>query len=138
MISNIFLVLFAPLVLAWSYPENNCYNCYYDETYGKDGMYYCRHDNNGLIWGTCCRKGTDASFHCNEQNDREGWSNTRCSVNSAGSEEMRYFYCLPDPVQGLKACGLPDSSSYELVLSSANRTIEFENVKQTDGNACYF
>ena len=38
-------------VKAWGYPEDNCYNCYADVKFGDDGMYFCRHNSSGLIWG---------------------------------------------------------------------------------------
>ena len=38
-------------VSAWGYPEDNCYSCYDDTRWGKDGMYFCRHSSSGLKWG---------------------------------------------------------------------------------------
>jgi hypothetical protein len=35
----------------WGYPEDDCLKCYADVIYGEDGMYFCRHNSSGLVWG---------------------------------------------------------------------------------------
>ena len=59
-------------VRAWGYPEDNCYSCYDDKTWGEDGMYFCRHNSSGLVYGMCCRKGLGSDAECSEMYDSSG------------------------------------------------------------------
>lgn len=101
---------------SWGYPEDNCYDCFRDST-----MYFCRHDTNGLVWGQCCKEGTSSSYECTEQYDSEYRLKTRCSNQSPKSEEMKYYYCLIDQIDGMKSCDLESSqSSSEIEPKNAN------------------
>ena len=78
-------MILIPNVIAWGYPEDNCYDCLSDTSYGKDELYYCRHNSSGLIWGQCCKKYSSTSHECREMYDPEGHHKTRCSDQSPQS-----------------------------------------------------
>lgn len=62
-----------------------------------------------------------------------------CSDRSPLSEDMKYYSCLVDKVRGMQACGLEaKESDHHLEPQLANRTVKVENVKKTEGSACYF
>ena len=111
----IYLININVQVMAWGYPEDNCYNCFEDTTWGKDSMYYCRHNSSGLIWGQCCRRDTSSSHECKEMYDSSKKMETRCSDRTPLSIDMQYYYCLVDKDDGMKRCGRPHrESSYHL------------------------
>ena len=56
-------------VAGWGYREDNCFDCFADETEGPDTMYFCRHNTSGLIWGQCCRRGSASDPACKEMYD---------------------------------------------------------------------
>lgn len=93
-------------------------------------MYYCAHNTAGLIWGSCCRKFSDSSSNCNEIFDSQGNELTQCSSSSPFSEEMKYYYCLTDQDNGMKACGFQDKNSKEtLTVSQVNQSFTVSNIK---------
>jgi hypothetical protein len=55
------------------------------------------------------------------------------------SSNLKYFSCITDKFEGMKACGLPDvDSSPELQIEAANRSIEAKNIEFSKGEACYY
>ena len=127
----------AGIVDSWSYPEDNCYNCFNQNQWGNGKMYFCRHLTGGLYWGSCCYTGSSSSFDCQEMLGDGGA--TLCSNASPKSAEMKYFYCMVDPNQGMKACGLESSSSsYELTLTTTNKSVEFSDISRDSGYTCSY
>lgn len=122
-----------------SYPEDNCLTCYANAYYGANGMYFCRHDSSGLVWGQCCKKESSSSHECKEMYDSDGLDQTRCSDQSPLSTGMKYYYCLAkkDSDGNLGACGLP-GPSYTLKATLVNDTISVTGIPQSAGNTCYY
>jgi len=55
---------------------------------------------------------------------------------------MQSYYCLIDPVKGLKGCGLnvtaEDFDQHHIQPKKENKTVTVKNLKNSDGYSCYY